>query len=187
MNDKVNVEESQAILPCAVASMMATTMYLWFRAFAVKSKYQSALLISATVIFVAAYHHFRILNSLGGSLQYTEGPITNGVMVATGPTLSGVLFNDACRYMDWLLTVPVLLVETLLVMNLSPQECARKSWTLGVAAVLMIVPGYNGELTVTGDLTPRWVCWFVSIVFFGYIVFEPLIGLSAARIKRVTQ
>merc|ERR1712014_290103 len=38
----------------------------------------------------------------------------------------------------------------------------------------------GGELTVTGDLTPRWNCWFVSMAFFLYIVFELLVGLKAA-------
>ena len=44
----------------------------------------------------------------------------------------------------------------------------------------MIVSGYYGELTVSGDLTPRWICWFISMVFFLYIVYELLVGLSAA-------
>merc|ERR1712118_30959 len=39
--------------------------------------------------------------------------------------------------------------------------------------------GY-GELTVTGDLTPRWICWAVSMCFFVYIVYELLVGLKAA-------
>merc|ERR1711924_404132 len=47
-------------------------------------------------------------------------------------------------------------------------------------SALMIVSGYYGELTVTGDLTPRWICWFISMVFFLYIVYELLVGLSAA-------
>ena len=34
------------------------------------------------------------------------------------PALTGVPFNDAYRYMDWLLTVPLLLIEILLVMKL---------------------------------------------------------------------
>merc|ERR1711920_412290 len=34
--------------------------------------------------------------------------------------------------------------------------------------------------TVTGDLTPRWVCWGLSMSFFLYIVYELLVGLSAA-------
>merc|ERR550532_1456648 len=96
------------------------------------------------------------------------------------PTLSGVPFNDAYRYMDWLLTVPLLLIEILLVMNLSAAEYNSKAWTLGLGSALMIVSGYYGELVVTGDLTPRWVCWFLSMCFFLYIVYELLVGLSAA-------
>merc|ERR1712216_204676 len=53
-------------------------------------------------------------------------------------------------------------------------------WTLGFGSALMIVSGYYGELVVTGDLTPRWMCWFLSMCFFLYIVYELLIGLSAA-------
>merc|ERR1711933_121413 len=97
-----------------------------------------------------------------------------------GPELTGVPFNDAYRYMDWLLTVPLLLIEILLVMNLDEATYNAKSKTLGVGSALMIVSGYYGELTVSGNLTPRWICWFVSMTFFLYIVYELLVGLSAA-------
>merc|ERR1712228_929606 len=43
-----------------------------------------------------------------------------------------------------------------------------------------IVSGYYGELTVSGDLTPRWMCWMISMVFFLYIVQELLVGLAEA-------
>merc|ERR1711879_138609 len=89
-------------------------------------------------------------------------------------------FNDAYRYMDWLLTVPLLLIEILLVMKLDEATYSAKSKTLGVGSALMIVSGYYGELTVSGDLTPRWICWFVSMCFFLYIVYELLVGLSGA-------
>merc|ERR1712151_578003 len=82
--------------------------------------------------------------------------------------------------MDWLLTVPLLLIEILLVMKLDEATYSAKSKTLGVGSALMIVSGYYGELTVTGDLTPRWICWFVSMCFFVYIVYELLVGLKAA-------
>merc|ERR1712232_521962 len=81
---------------------------------------------------------------------------------------------------DWLLTVPLLLIEILLVMNLSPEEYSSKAWTLGLGSALMIVSGYYGELVITGDLTPRWICWFVSMAFFLYIVYELRVGLAAA-------
>jgi bacteriorhodopsin len=159
-------------LSFALASMMATTMFLWFRSFAVKAQYQSAVIISGLVTFIAAYHYIRIFNSWVEAYEYTTD--------SEAPTLTGVPFNDAYRYMDWLLTVPLLLIEILLVMKLSPEEYSSKAWTLGFGSALMIVSGYYGELVVTGDLTPRWVCWFVSMIFFLYIVYELLVGLAAA-------
>merc|ERR1712146_596428 len=66
------------------------------------------------------------------------------------------------------------------VMKLSDADYSSKAWMGGVGSALMIVSGYYGELTVTGDLTPRWICWFISMGFFLYIVYELLVGLSAA-------
>merc|ERR1712012_184060 len=79
-----------------------------------------------------------------------------------------------------LLTVPLLLIEILLVMKLEPDTFSSKAWVLGLGSALMIVSGYYGELVITGDLTPRWVCWFLSMAFFLYIVYELLVGLAAA-------
>merc|ERR1712227_851312 len=162
------------VLSFSLASMGATTMYLWFRANAVADKYKSAVYISGLVTFIAAYHYIRIFNSWVDAYSY------EGVPQGEGPKLTGVPFNDAYRYMDWLLTVPLLLIEILLVMKLDEATYSAKSKTLGVGSALMIVSGYYGELTVTGDLTPRWICWFVSMCFFLYIVYELLVGLKAA-------
>jgi len=161
-------------LSFSLASMMATTVYLCFRSFAVKEKYQSAVLISGLVTFIAAYHYVRIFNSWVGAYHYTPG---------FQPELTGVPFNDAYRYMDWLLTVPLLLIEILLVMKLTDEEYKQKSWNLGMQSALMIVSGYYGELVVKGtllDLWPRWLCWIISMYFFKNIVEELLYGLAAA-------
>merc|ERR1712217_265082 len=144
----------------------------WFRSFAVQAQYRSAVLISGLVTFIAAYHYIRIFNSWVEAYHYS--------VHKADPELTGVPFNDAYRYMDWLLTVPLLLIEILLVMKLEGDSFSSKAWTLGVGSALMIVSGYYGELVVTGDLTPRWVCWFLSMSFFLYIVYELLVGLAAA-------
>jgi len=162
------------VLSFALASMMSTTMYLWFRSTAVQDAYKSAVVISGLVTFIAAYHYIRIFNSWVDAYDYA------GVAAGEGPKLTGVPFNDAYRYMDWLLTVPLLLIEILLVMKLDEKTFSAKAWTLGVGSALMIVSGYYGELVVTGDLTPRWMCWFLSMLFFLYIVYELLVGLASA-------
>merc|ERR1719335_1037028 len=161
-------------LSFSLASMMATTMFLWFRSYAVKAQFQSAVIISGLVTFIAAYHYIRIFNSWVEAYTY-ESTASPG-----SPALTGVPFNDAYRYMDWLLTVPLLLIEILLVMKLSEEEYSSKAWALGLSSALMIVSGYYGELVVTGDLTPRWGCWFLSMCFFLYIVYELLVGLAGA-------
>jgi bacteriorhodopsin len=168
------------VLSFALASMMATTVYLWFRSFAVKDQYRSAVLISGLVTFIAGYHYFRIFNSWVEAYSYGPGKVEHGAMAIGDPVLTGVPFNDAYRYMDWLLTVPLLLIEILLVMKLSDEEYSKKAFSLGLSAALMIVTGYYGELIVTGDLAPRWICWFVSMAFFLYIVYELLVGLAVA-------
>jgi len=168
------------VLSFALASMMATTMYLWFRSYAVKDQFKSAVVISGLVTFIAAYHYMRIFNSWVDAYAYAAGEVKDGAMETQAPTLTGVPFNDAYRYMDWLLTVPLLLIEILLVMKLEEGEFRCKSWTLGLGSALMIVTGYYGELIISGDLGPRWMCWKISMCFFLYIVYELLIGLSSA-------
>ena len=168
------------VLSFSLASMMSTTMYLWFRSFAVQERFRSAVLISGLVTFIAAYHYMRIFNSWVGAYEYSPGSVSGGAMDLGAPKLTGVPFNDAYRYMDWLLTVPLLLIEILLVMKLDERDYNDKAKTLGVGAALMIVSGYYGELVITGDLTPRWMCWLISMMFFLYVVYQLLVGLSDA-------
>merc|ERR1712086_1133775 len=79
--------------------------------------------------------------------------------------VTGVPFNDAYRYMDWLLTVPLLLIEIILVMDLSNEETVSKAWQLGSASALMIILGYPGDLLVFSNAAILFHClhahyWF---------------------------
>jgi len=169
------------VLSFSLASMMATTVYLWFRASAVTDRYKSAVYISGLVTFIAAYHYVRIFNSWVDAYSYSPGQVgADGAMEVGQPTLTGVPFNDAYRYMDWLLTVPLLLIEILLVMKLDSETYSSKAKILGFGSACMIASGYYGELYITGNLAPRWMCWFASMAFFLYIVNELLFGLAAA-------
>jgi bacteriorhodopsin len=165
------------VLSFALASMMATTMYLLFRSTVVNDRYKSAVMISGLVTFIAAYHYIRIFDSWVGAYDY------HGVPDGEPPKLTGIPFNDAYRYMDWLLTVPLLLIEILLVMKLDDHTFHEKAVSAGIGSALMIVSGYYGELTISGDMTPRWMCWLVSMTFFLHIVYDLLVGLSSATAK----
>merc|ERR1711879_248174 len=164
------------VLSFALASMMATTLFLWMRVPAVLDKYRTAVLISGLVTFIAAYHYFRIFNSWVDAYSYPRPPSGVASVGENGgypdPTLTGVPFNDAYRYMDWLLTVPLLLMEIILTMKLSPEESSSYCKQLGVASAAMIAVGYPGELIITGGLPVPQA-----------IVYTLLVGLSEATAR----
>jgi len=158
------------VLSFSLATMMATTIFLWLRIGSCAEKYKSALIISGLVTFIAAYHYMRIFNSWTEAYVWDAGVLTE----------TGVPFNDAYRYMDWLLTVPLLLIEIVLVMKLSAEETMSKSLTLGAASAAMIILGYPGELVLDGNLGTRWMYWCLAMLPFLYIVYTLLVDLSSA-------
>lgn len=164
-------------LSFTLASMMASTIFFWLRLSSVNEKYKSAMTITGLVTFIAAYHYIRIFNSWTESYEF--GASTDGNIA--DPTITGKPFNDAYRYMDWLLTVPLLLIEIILVMDLSEAETVDKAWKLGVSSALMIILGYPGELILEADkLGTRWIYWALAMIPFVYIVYTLIIGLSQA-------
>merc|ERR1712151_1288020 len=81
--------------------------------------------------------------------------------------LTGEPFNDAYRYVDWLLTVPLLLIELILVMRLPAEETRTKSWQLGVLSGLMVALGYPGE--IQDNLALRWFWWACAMLPFLFV------------------
>ena len=126
--------------------------------------------VSGLATFIAAYRHVKSFNSWVDACDYSMG----------SPKLTGAPFDNACCYMDWPLTAPLLSIEILSVMNLSDAKFSSKARTLGLGPALMIVSAYDGELVVTVDLSPRWFCWLVSMASFLYLGYELPVGLATA-------
>lgn len=150
----------------AIAAMGAATIFLWLSRSQVGPNYKTTLTISGLVTAIATYHYFRIFNSWHDA--YT---VTDGVVTATG-----IAFNSAYRYVDWLLTVPLLLVELIFVMRLPEEETAARATRLGLAAALMIVLGYPGE--IAADNVTKAVWGTLSSLPFLYIVWSLFRGLG---------
>ncbi|RIA56337.1 bacteriorhodopsin-like [Dichotomicrobium thermohalophilum] len=155
-----------------IAVMGAATLFFWLNRGQVTIDYRPAVTISGLVTAIALYHYFRIFESWDAA--YT---IADGTLKATG-----VPFNDAYRYVDWLLTVPLLLIELILVMRLSSSETWSKGTRLGLLAAVMIILGYPGE--VSADPATRWLWWGLAMIPFVWIVYELFVGLSAAIKKQ---
>merc|ERR1711965_435314 len=103
----------------------------------------------------------------------------NGSFVVS---LSGQPFNDAYRYVDWLLTVPLLLIELILVMGLPADQTRSLSWSLGITSGLMVALGYPGE--IQDDPKGRWLWWGLSMLPFCFVLFQLLIGLGNATAEQ---
>jgi len=148
------------------ATMAAATLFLWFGRSQVGPAYKTALTISGLVTAIAAYHYLRIFESWQSAYEVRDGVIK----------VTGLAFNDAYRYVDWLLTVPLLLIELVLVMRLSQQDTMSKSVKLGLAAALMIILGYPGEIADNNMTRAIWGT--LSTIPFLYIVWELFRGLG---------
>merc|ERR1712146_397301 len=94
------------VLSLVIASMGACTIFFFARLSSFHEKYKTALCFTGFVTLIACYHYFRIFNSFVDSYQTKVCDDYN-----CGYEASGAYYNDAYRYMDWLLTVPLLLIE----------------------------------------------------------------------------
>jgi len=164
-------------LSFGIAGMGSATFFFWLQIPYVGKKYRTALMVTGTVTFVATYHYFRIFNSWNDAFDVKFDGAQGGYTVR----LTGVPFNDAYRYVDWLLTVPLLLIELILVMGLPTEETVRKSWSLGLASALMVCLGYPGEIQDTPS--GRWLWWALAMIPFIFVVAQLAVGLSEATSK----
>merc|ERR1719502_1476480 len=167
-----------------LASMMASTAFFFLRLPSFHEKYRAALCFTGLVTFIAMYHYFRIFNSFDAAYtpcQVTDGEVDYNTCSAEeyGYSATGIAFNDAYRYVDWLLTVPLLLIEIILVMRLPEAETFERCWKLGLFSGLMIANGYPGE--TSGDASTRWFFWMASMCPFMYIVYTLFVGLKDSQ------
>jgi bacteriorhodopsin len=172
------------MLSLGLASMAASTVFFFLRLGSFAERYKAALCFTGLVTFIAMYHYFRIFDSFNAAFTPCEN--IDGVINYNkcnpelyNYTSTGIPFNDAYRYVDWFLTVPLLLIEIVLVMRLSDEETFSRCCTLGVSSALMIANGYPGE--TTGDPSTRWCFWFLSMLPFTYIVYTLFVGLKESQ------
>merc|ERR1719231_529002 len=169
-----------------LACMMASTVFFFLRLGSFHERYKAALCFTGLVTFIAFYHYMRIFNSFDSAytpcLKNNEtGEVNYNICNPEefGYSKTGIAFNDAYRYMDWLLTVPLLLIEIVLVMKLDEKETFQRSTVLGVLSGLMILNGYPGESS--GDASTRWTYWTLSMLPFCYIVYTLFVGLKESQ------
>ncbi|CAE8608596.1 unnamed protein product [Polarella glacialis] len=128
-------------LSFGIAAMGSATIFFWLQLPNVTKNYRTAITITGFVTLIATYHCIRIFDSW--SEAFTVSSKDGGDYTVQ---LAGSPFNDGSRYVDWLLTVPLLLIELILVVKLPQAETVSLSTKLGLASALMVALGFPGEI-----------------------------------------
>lgn len=158
-------------LSLVIAAQLFTALFLVVGMQRVLPRYRQAIAIAAIVCGIAAYHYFRIFDS------FREAFVTDAVGgVGTYTQAAGQSFNEGYRYVDWFLTVPLLLVELIAVLALAKHIQRGLLVRLVPAAALMIALGYPGE--ISGDNTIRTIFGILSTLPFLYILYVLFVQLT---------
>ena len=159
------------MLSLGIASMVFTTIFLFIARERVLPRYRMAVMISATVTAIAAYHYFRMFDSFNHAFA---GAVNN-------PDA----YNVGYRYVDWFLTVPLLLVEVVAVLALARSVQSSMLSRLVPAAAAMIVLGYPGDakLDIMGIAPSVWgLLSTLPFLYIMYVLFVEL-GKSLGRMS----
>ena len=150
-------------LSFAIAAFGASTIFFFAQRSQVAPAYKTALTLSGLVCLIAFYHYLRLFDSFNDAYVISFDLITE----------TGIPFNVSYRYVGWFLTVPLLLLELILVMRLNKEETYSKGTKLTIAAVLMVILGYPGETLVDpNQLGERMIYWLMAMIPFLYILYN---------------
>ena len=133
------------VLSFGTAVMFGAFVYFLTQMRSVNKQYQAGIAVSAIVVGIAGYHYYRIWSDFGA-----------GVM------------NEGYRYADWLITVPLLIIELLIVLGVAKQERRSLMLKLVTATILIVGLGYPGE--VANGNGAKWTFWVLAILPFIYIL-----------------
>ncbi len=161
----------------AIAAFGASAIFFLLQRSQVSPAYKTALTLSGLVCLITTYHYFRIFESFNSAYMLKDGLVVQ----------SGMQFNNAYRYVDWLLTVPLLLLEFVLVLRLPHAETYKKGLGLILASAIMVILGYPGETLAIGFAKVIW--WVLAMIPFSYILYEMIkgVGMSIKTQPKVVQ
>ncbi|ALD20713.1 bacteriorhodopsin-like [Hymenobacter sp. DG25A] len=134
-------------------AMAAASVFFLFERSTVADKWKTSLLISGLITGIAAVHYYYMRDYY---VSTHETPI-------------------ALRYIDWTLTVPLMVVEFYLLVRAAGAKAALL-WKLILAAVIMLVFGYIGEAFTDGSMSHSVLWGSLSTLGYIYILYSAWMG-----------
>ena len=127
-------------------ALVAATAFFFVERDRVAGKWKTSLTVSGLVTLIAAVHYFYMRD----------------VWVATGTS------PTEFRYIDWLLTVPLLMIEFYLVLSAVTKVPAGVFWRLLIGSIVMLGFGYAGETGMMGTTS----AFVLAMAGWGFIIWE---------------
>ena len=131
-------------------ALVAATAFFFLERDRVSAKWKTSLTVSGLVTLVAAVHYFYMRE----------------VWVTTGST------PTVFRYIDWLITVPLLMIEFYLILSAITKVPGGVFWRLMIGTLIMLVGGYLGEATYISAL-PAFI---IGMAGWAFILYEIFLG-----------
>jgi bacteriorhodopsin len=146
-------------------AMMAASVFFFFELGNTNPKWRTSVLVSGLITFIAAVHYYYM----------------RGYNLATGD--SPTFF----RYVDWILTVPLMCVEFYLITKKAGAKISLL-WKLILASLVMLVTGYFGETIDRGNSVMWGVLSGAAYFYIAYLVwFGEVASLSQTAGKQVAK
>ena len=128
-------------------AMMAAAAFFFMEMRNMEEKWRTSILVSGLITFIAAVHYY-----------YMRDYFT---ATSTSPTFF--------RYVDWMLTVPLMCVEFYLITKKAGAKTSLL-WKLIFASVVMLVTGYFGEAVDRGQSVLWGVLSGAAYFYIAYLV-----------------
>ena len=136
-------------------ALVASTAFFFLETQRVAGKWKTSLTVSGLVTLIAAVHYFYMRD----------------VWVMTGET------PTVYRYIDWLITVPLLMIEFYLILRAITAVSGGVFWRLMIGTLVMLVGGYAGEIGYIN----AWAGFIIGMLGWAYILYEIFAG-EASRV-----
>lgn len=154
------------ILTLGYATMAAALLFFILTKNNCLPKYRMSSVLSVVVMVSA------MLLLYTQKVSWTEAYAFSGQAYTLKP--GAELFTNGYRYLNWLIDVPMLLIQILFVAEITGKARATYMWGFSTAGCLMILTGYVGQFYEPGRLNESltlWAVWgLISTGFFLYVL-----------------
>ena len=128
-------------------AMWAATIFFFYEGMKVSAKWRTSMVVAGLITFIAAVHYMYMRDFW--------------VTVGESPVVY--------RYIDWILTVPLQMVEFYLILAAVTVVAASLFWKLFVGALVMLIFGYMGEAGLMSSL-PAFIIGCLAWLYMIYVL-----------------